>query len=179
MSAVRPGSIVRATSVAALLMLAGCSVRHVHRGEPLAQTQKWVILPVQNYAETPMAGERAEAILANLLRIRGVRELDRYPAPAMAADLPELDERRRFDSALGWARSQGFAYGVTGSVHEWRYRTGLDGEPAVGLGIEVIELASGRVVWSASGALSGWSRETVSGTAERLLGRLVSQLELR
>ena len=63
-----------------------------------------------------------------------------------AGVLPELDERRRAELALRWAKDKGFLYGVTGSVEEWRYRNGLDGEPAVGR-----ERAGGRPALAAGG----------------------------
>jgi len=166
-------------AIATILACAGCAVHHVQKCAPLQGAGKWAMLPVQNHAETPLAGERAESILATLMRIRGVGDLRMYPAPEASADLPDLDERHRFESALTWAKKEGFAYGITGSVNEWRYRSGPDGEPAVGLSLEIIDVANGKVLWSASGAQAGWGSDTVSGTAEKLLGDLVAQLELR
>lgn len=163
------------------LLLAGCAsgVRHVQASEPLQRQQKWALLPVQNRAETPQAGERAESLLAMLLRVRGVDDLQLYPAPAATADELTPGERQRFEAALEWARKTGFSYGVTGSVNEWHYRSGQDGDPAVGLELEVIDLRTGKVIWSASGARSGWGSDTVSGTAEKLIDELVAQMEVR
>jgi hypothetical protein len=155
---------------------AGCVVHQTQASAPLDAGSRWVVLPVMNFAETPQAGERAEAILETLLRTHGVTDLDHYPALKDDSGLPELDERRRYEKALDWARGQGFSYGVTGTVEEWRYRSGLDGEPAVGLSVQVIDLASGRVVWSATGARSGWGRESVSGTAHKLTNALLGDL---
>jgi hypothetical protein len=64
-------------------------------------------------------------------------------------------------------------------VQEWRYRAEPDGEPAVGLTLSVIEVRSGRTVWSATGARAGLSRDTLSGTAQTLLRQLLARLELR
>ena len=161
-----------------VVLTAGCSVVDVQRGPTLDANVRWTLLPVMNYAEAPRAGERVEAMLETLLRSRGVANLQTYPSPTRTDDLPELDERRRFESALGWARSNGFIYAVTGSVNEWRYKSGLDGEPAVGVGIRVIEITTGRTVWSASGAKTGWGRDSVSGTAQALLGALLDTLRL-
>ena len=111
-------------------------------------------------------------------------------ASALAADdLPELGdiagsefsvatERKLGEDALKWAREQGVRYAVSGSVEEWRYKVGLDGEPVAALTLRVIEVESGRVVWSASGARSGWSRDGLSAIAHQLVSQLLAGLPL-
>jgi hypothetical protein len=166
--------------LSALLCSLGCMVREVQNGPALERDRRWVLLPLRNQTETPQAGERAEAILSTLLRSHGLVDLADYTVPGEAAgELPELDERRRAERALAWARGKGFHFAIAGSVEEWRYRNGLDGEPAVGVTIRVVELASGRVVWSASGAKAGWGRDTLAGTAQRVMSSLLSQLRFR
>ncbi|MCM0290554.1 hypothetical protein FCG81_18730, partial [Pseudomonas aeruginosa] len=61
---------------------------------------------------------------------------------------------------------------------EWQYKNGLDGEPAVGVSLQVLEPASGRVLWSTSGARAGWSRESLAGAAQKVLRELVGDLRL-
>ena len=67
---------------------------------------------------------------------------------------------------------------VAGSVEEWQYKNGLDGEPAVGISLRVIEPATGRVLWSKSGARAGWSRESLAGSAQKVLNKLVGGLRV-
>jgi polysaccharide biosynthesis protein PelC len=159
-----------------LLLNLGCAVSQVHRGQAVDLKTHWVQLPMMNYCENPHAGERAESIVGTLLRARGVVDLSHYPAPRGDNGPPDFDEQRRFEDSLAWARTKGFVYGLTGSVEEWTYRTGLDGDAAVGLTLQVIELESGRVVWSASGSRSGWGRETLSGVAHKLMDSLLAEL---
>lgn len=150
----------------------------VHRGGTVRSTGKWVMLPVQNHSETPQAGERVEAILETLLRKQGLASLDRYP-PAVQDDSHLLaSDRQRYEAALEWARTNTnkYDYAITGSVEEWRYKSGLDGEPAIGLSMRVIELPTGKVVWGATGTQTGSSAENASGTALKLLAALVDEL---
>lgn len=178
----RRANLGAAFLLAALAALAavGCMVREVQPSPPLDRSTRWVLLPLRNQTETPQAGERAESILSTLLRARGLTDLADYGAPGDGnGELPELDERKRAARAVAWARSQGFAYAIGGSVEEWRYRNGLDGEPAVGLTLEILELRSGKVVWSASGARSGWGRDTLAGTAQHVLKSLLTELKLK
>ena len=43
---------------------------------------------------------------------------------------------------LAWARSTHARYAVTGAVNEWTYKVGLDGEPVVGIAIQLIDLSN-------------------------------------
>ena len=141
---------------------------------------RWVLLPLMNYSETPRADEGARAILSTLLRARGIRTLAEPPVTTGPDQpMPDLDGRFRLESALAWARKEKLTVGVTGSVNEWRYRASSDGSPAVGLTLSVVDIDSGQVLWTASGATSGPSGSAVSGTAQRLLLELLDRLETR
>lgn len=164
--------------MAALLgSLSACAVTDVHRGQSLAKNADWALLPIVNYAQEPEAGHRAEAILSTLLRKRGIENLQTYP-DTNSGGFPELNDQKVSASALQWARKQHLRYAVRGSVEEWEYKSGLDGEPAVGITIQVIDVPTGKVLWSASGARSGWGYGTLSGTAQKLLNNLLSGMPL-
>jgi hypothetical protein len=163
-----------------VVTLAGCtSVLHVKAGPPLSAGVPWALLPFGDFGETPQAGERAEELATSLLRMRFGLDLERYPATRESAALVDLDERQRYDKALQWAREGGFVYGLTGSVQEWRYRSGADGEAAVGLSLRVINIKTGRPEWLASGSRSGLGAQTVSGIAERLLSTMINQIRMQ
>jgi polysaccharide biosynthesis protein PelC len=66
---------------------------------------------------------------------------------------------------------------VYGAVDEWRYKVGVDGEPAVGLVFQVKDLSNGQVVYSASGGKSGWSREALSAVAQKLTVELLAGIQ--
>jgi hypothetical protein len=169
-----------AFSLFAVSGLGGCgsTLTTVQPGEALRGSAHWVMLPVANYSETPQAGERIEEMLDTVLRRNGVQSLDRYP-PIKEDDAHlVVSDRQRFEESLAWARTQHFDYAVTGSVEEWRYKSGLDGDPAVGLSVRVLELQSQRVLWSGSGTKTGTSGDNASGTALALLGTLLQQMSL-
>lgn len=56
---------------------------------------------------------------------------------------------------------------------EWRYKSGMDGEPAVGMTLEIVDIESGRGIWSAGGARTGWYWDAVSGVAQKLIRKLL------
>lgn len=158
-----------------VLSLAGCTTASVQPAPELVQAP-WGLLPMVNHTETPQAGLRAEAILESLLRTQGFTDLRRYPTALGTDALFEPSERKGVDAAMAWARAQGLRYVITGTVDEWRYKVGIDGEPAVGFTLQVLELPEGRVVWTAAGGRTGWSREALSGVAQKLIAQLIAPL---
>lgn len=160
----------------ALILVAGCTTFTGKTGDALPRDARWALVPVVNYSQTPQAGERSEQILLSVLSQRGLRPTV-YPITEQDETLL-FDDRERLAAALKWARSEGFDYVIGGSVEEWQYKSGLDGEPAVGISLRVLDPATGRVIWSNSGARAGWSRESLAGSAQKVLHELVEDLRL-
>lgn len=159
--------------------LAGCAtVDHSPRPN-LESGAKWALTPFLNHTDAPQAGMRAEAVADTLLRSMGVSDLVRYPAELAQESVFEASERKAQDEALRWAKEQGARYALTGAVTEWRYKAGVDGEPAVGVSLSIVDLQSGAVVWSAAGGKSGWSRDAVSAVAQNLIRDLLASSGLR
>ncbi|MEB0134079.1 penicillin-binding protein activator LpoB [Actimicrobium sp. CCC2.4] len=169
--------LFRSLVLAAVIGLLGaCSTLHVGSAPTLEAGAKWAILPFVNQTETPQAGLRAESIAESLLRVDGISNLRRYPAALNTETLFEPMDRKQFDAALAWARGENIRYALTGSVDEWRYKVGIDGEPAAGVTLQLIDVQSGQVLWAAAGGSTGWSRESLSGVAQKLLAKLLRPL---
>lgn len=160
--------------------LLGCAsnVQSTVNQEILDPNAKWALLPIANNTDTPQAGLSAEAMVEHQLRARGIENVLRYPATLSRDSLFEPTERKVSEEARVWAKEQGVRFAVLGSVEEWRYKVGIDGEPAVGVTLQVVDLSTERVVWSASGAQSGWSRQALSAVAQNLLTKLLTRLKL-
>jgi TolB-like protein len=164
----------------AAVLLSSCSSLNSYSADPQAldHRARWALLPIVNNTDTPQAGLSAEAMLEHVLLSRGIDNLTRYPANLSRDSLFEPTERKASEEALKWAREQGFRYALTGSVEEWRYKVGIDGEPAVGVSLRVLDISTGKVLWSATGAKSGWSREALSSVAQSLIVKLLGTLNL-
>lgn len=159
----------------AVLAAAGCATTNSGgTGSAIERDAKWVMLPVLNHTEVPQAGLRVEAITEALLRSHGVADLTRYPPTLNQDTLFEPAERKVMAEADKWARSYGARYAIYGAVDEWRYKVGIDGEPAVGVALHIMDLQNGSVVWSGVGGKSGWSRESLSGVAQKLIRQLLA-----
>ncbi|SAK46609.1 hypothetical protein AWB81_00496 [Caballeronia arationis] len=172
------GGAVRVTiALAAALTLNACAV--VDHGDAVTGVSKddsFTVLPIVNQTETPQAGQRAASIAQSLLASSGFRQMTRYPATGDEENLFDPARPDAAAKALDWARSQKIRYALTGTVTEWRYKVGVDGEPAVGLTFDVIDVESGKVLWSAAGSRAGWSRDALSGVAQKLEKQLLAPL---
>lgn len=161
---------------AGALSLSGCTTVSTQASPALPKDAQWALLPLMNYTETPQAGLRGEAILESLMRTGGFRTLVRYPSGLNKESLFEPLSRQAIDQSLSWAKKEGIRFAITGAVDEWRYKVGVDGEPAVGLTLQVIAVNDGAVLWSAAGSKTGWSRESVAAVAQKLIAQLTQPL---
>lgn len=155
------------------VLLGACSTLEHGAAPQLERQATWAVLPFANHTETPLAGQRAESIAEALLRARSQAQVRRYPAASTQEALFEASEQKLQDDALIWARQQGARYALTGAVDEWRYKVGVDGEPAVGVTLEIVEVGTGATVWSGAGAQSGWSREALAAVGQKLIRNLL------
>ena len=156
----------------ALLLLSACSTLDRGTAPALERQATWVVLPFANHTETPLAGNRAEAIAQALLHAQGVGKVLRYETGPQQEALFDAGDSKRQQDALDWARERQARYALTGAVDEWRYKVGVDGEPA-GVTLQIIDVASGDILWSGTGGKSGWSREALSAVAQKLIRDLL------
>lgn len=160
----------------ALLVMAGCSVIQTQEGAPVPEDGQFAVLPLINLSQTPQAGDQAASVLAAILRAKGSSNVTLYLPDDRNPLLYESNERQQM--ALDSARNEGADYLFTGTVEEWRYKSGLDGEPAVGITLEIRNAADNRVIWSGTAARTGWGRESVSVAAHKVLDELTEAMPI-
>ncbi len=165
--------------VTLVMSLTGCAGIQHGASPSMSCVDKWVVLPFQNYSETPQAGQASARLVENALRSEGLKEVIFYPSSLEDSLIEFSMSHGQYERTLDWARWQNAVYGVTGSVAEWRYKGGSDGEPAVGLTLSVVDVKTGKTIWSASGARTGWSSDALSGTGLKLVQKLVSTADIR
>lgn len=162
-----------------LLLLAGCAITDSSKAPVFDRDAKWTLLPMENHTETPQAGLRMQAITETIFRVKGAMSLQIYPSGSSQDSLFEPADDKAVEAALNWAQQSGARYAITGTVNEWRYKTGVDGEPAVGVTIKIIDVQTRQVIWSAAGGRTGWGREAVSAVAQKLLENLTDGIRLK
>ena len=163
------------TLILSTVLLSACSNYQVPESPAFSATETWAIMPMANHSNSPLAAEKVEQLVATQLYAKGIHTV-RYPAIS-ATDLQSiLDDGAKQKQAQAWLATQPIQYVITGSVEEWHYKSGLDGEPAVGITLEVKSAQTGQVYWRASGSRGGWGRESVSGTGHIVVEELLDGL---
>lgn len=157
-----------------LFLLAGCSSVRVRTSPPppIERSARWAVVPLSNHTTTPFAGYRAQKLCLALLQAQGVDQLIVPPEPADVLPLGT----RPLEKDLHWARRHQVRYLVTGAVAEWRYKVGIDGEPAVALTLQLHDLDSDRIIWQGSASASGRYWHSVGLLGQTLLQRLVRDM---
>ena len=124
-----------------------------------------------NYTQTPMAGLKIASIVESVLSKENLALIS----------LVEGDEQKSLkQSKITFLKKQTQKakqlkadYLVTGEVQEWRYKTGIDGEPVVSYNIKIIELKSGNVLINSIGAKSGWGNKSIGVVAQEIASELI------
>ncbi|AHE96271.1 hypothetical protein THERU_05910 [Thermocrinis ruber] len=128
--------------------------------------ESYVVLPFENYTETPYAGYRVASILEGVLASKGYNLIPRvWSINERELAVEEIEKLK--ESAV----KNGARYIVHGSVNEFRYKTGLDGEPAVSITIFVYDAKENKVVKNVTVSGSGWVHESLGTLTQKLLNR--------
>ncbi|HKK33726.1 MAG TPA: penicillin-binding protein activator LpoB [Desulfomicrobiaceae bacterium] len=172
--------------VAALIMIlmAGCSSGyHVQYLAPQPERKASVsaaVLPLVNLTTYPHAGRIVGDLLSTELhRIPGLRFAERTALQETlrgnAEDMARIMDRA---VALKTGRTLGVERVFYGSVTEYRYKRGLDQNPAVGINLRLLDVTTGRELWSASMTKTGtcfWECSTaVNQVAQEVCHDMVS-----
>jgi polysaccharide biosynthesis protein PelC len=165
-----------AAAAATVAVLGACTTVRETAAPSIASGDSIAVASISNYTETPDAGRSAETIAANVLRTNGIADVRLAPADVSSNSMFDSAQRGNTEKKLEWARSQHVRYVLTGAVEEWRYKVGVDGEPVVGVTFELLDTASGHVVWSSTGSKSGWSRSGLTSVAQSLIGRVLAPI---
>lgn len=166
-------------SMLVLVALSACSTLTSTEKVSVSANQSWILLPINNLSTTPRAGEKTSAMVETHLRARGVQSLQTYATPEGLNLVSLLDTDRQINDAIKWSRDNGIRFGLTGTVHEWHYKSGPDKEPAVGLSLKLIDLSTDEVVWQATTAKTGWGYANVSGVADKAVEKLLKKIKIR
>ncbi len=172
-------NIFTAVVLTAAALLSACETMTSSSRASLFTSEKWALLPIENFSSTPLAGDSAKALVETHLRSRGVTVIDEYKSSEEQSLLSILDSGVQLQNAKKWAIENGYRYAVTGKVQEWRYKNGVDNEPAVGLSLKFTDLGTGNVLWQASASRTGWGYSNLTSVASKTVGDLVNELRIR
>lgn len=160
------------------MLLIGCTtINHSAQIEPICPNSRWAIAPFANNTEVPQAGNRAMSITANVLRSKGVLNIATYPVSNTCNQLTLCPNAALSPEAvMRWAEENNIHYVMMGTVNEWQYKVGLDGEPVAAVALQLYDAHTRRVVWSAVGSKIGSSRSGLGNVAQFLINMMLKTL---
>lgn len=159
------------------LLLGACTTSNIEDAVTLPSKATVALMPIVNNSQTPLAGERAESILASLWYQKQLPTLSVYP-PQSLGEFSILNDQVRITKANKWLATQKVDYVLRGSIEEWRYKAGLDGEPVVSITLSLFETGNSTPVWTGTVAKSGWGHDSLASTAQIVLRKLVNEVEV-
>jgi len=156
-----------------LFLITGCSTVINKKNTSLPQGKKYAIASFWNYTETPMAGLRASSIVESVLAQNNIALVSLIgggdAVTAVKSKAIFLQKQK------GLALSLNADYLVIGNVQEWRYKTGIDGEPVVSYSIKVVDLKNSNIIFNGVGAKSGWGHKSIGVVAQEIAKELIPQ----
>jgi len=160
------------------LIVTGCSSRSlivtkqelppvyvdVNKTHQIKQDIQLSLFKLNNYTDTPRAGQRATNIVEGVLLAKGYNVNTHISNDSYTLDEIKLK-----------AAQDNSKYFLIGGVSEWRYKTGIDGEPAVSIKLSLYKTQNSKLVWSATGADSDWGTGSIGTTAQELIEKMTSK----
>ena len=153
------------------LLLIGCS-SIVHKNKQVLPSNKvYAISSFWNYTESPMAGLKAASIIESVLAEKNISLLSLIEGDEKAS--LNQDKVTFLKAQVNKAKQLNASYLIMGEVQEWRYKTGIDGEPVVSYSVKVIELGTGNILFNAVGAKSGWGHKSIGIVAQEIAQEII------
>ncbi len=150
-----------------LLTVTGCS-RLEKISSPLPSKQIYInhvkkvatisLFALNNYTDTPDAGLRASNIIYGVLEANGYNVIQHTFATSF-----------KLSNAIKIAKKDKANYLMYGGVSEWRYKTGIDAQPAISIQCSLIDIKTSKVIWSATASDNSWGNSSIGTTAQKLI----------
>ena len=156
-----------------LLFVSCSSMVHKKNLQLSTNNKTYAISSFWNYTETPMAGLRAASIVESVLTKENLNILSFIAGSEKKS--AKQDKITFLAEQLAKAKKLNITYLVTGEVQEWRYKSGIDGEPVVSYSIKIIDVEKGKVLFNSVGAKSGWGHKSIGVVAQEIAAELIPQ----
>lgn len=154
-----------------ILSLCACAASVVNtKSANLNRSSSYLIYPFKNFTQTPDAGLRVASILYGVLLSKNFKVA---ASSTLGPGNGEVNAAETLAGMLQEAKNNGFKFIITGNVNEFRYKTGINGEPAVSVTVLVYDSKNGEVIWSSTGSATGWSSQSRTTVAQKLLNKII------
>jgi hypothetical protein len=164
--------------LALLLLLPGCATVVPNTGKsPLNEGKfRMVMPPFLNATDNEHAGQALTQLTGSTLLEYGIPLYQTEEILSKTADETALKQEALY---LQIAQDNKAAYLLIGTVHEYRYKSDLSANPAVGITLRLVNVADGRTLWQGSSSKVGRAYSSLTATAQKAVRDLVSKSPLK
>jgi len=162
---------------ALLLLFAGCTTLVHDGGNSLVHegTLRVVMPPFLNATDHEHAGEALTQLTGSIVLEYGIPLYQTEEILSKTVDDTALQQEMRY---LQIARDNKATHLLIGIVHEYRYKSDLSANPAVGITLRLVNVADGRTLWQGSSSKVGRSYSSLTATAQKAVRDLASRTPL-
>lgn len=134
-----------------------------------------LLIPADNATDDENAGRAVTEMLGTALFERGIRIRQTEVLRKGLADGKNAGADGNYRAL---AESAGASHLIFGTVHEYRYKSDLDGDPAVGITLRIVDVATGETVWQGTSGNVGYTFASLTSSAQRSIRNLVGSIPL-
>lgn len=167
-------------ALAAIAPLTGCSSfrytsKTENRAEEKLRIESALLVPADNATDDENAGRAITELVGTALFERGV---PLYQTESLRKRVANPKAAGDAGTYADLVKETGASHIVFATVHEYRYKTDLDGDPAVGVTIRVVDAKTGRTVWQGSSGNVGYVFASLSSSSQHAIRLLVAKIPL-
>ncbi len=158
-----------------LLLTAGCTtvVTHGTQAGPVIHVTRLLLPPFVNATDDEHASRALTEIAGSALVEAGLPLFQTEETLIKSA----ADKAQGADGRYAeLARSVGASHLLIGTVHEYRYKTDLDGDPAVGVTLRLVDAATGQTLWQGTSGNVGYAFASVTSAGQKAVRALVREM---
>ena len=157
-------------------LLTGCVSSRVQQGGTpgAARAANGIYLaPFVNATANPEAGSAVTEIATTSMMAHGLPVIQSESLRSRADELIGAGQQHQM---MDVALASGASHALFGTVHEYRFKSDLDGAPTVGMTTRLVDIASGATVWQGTTSKSGYYYGSLSKTTQTAVNNLVEQM---
>jgi TolB-like protein len=154
-----------------MLLFIGCSKEVYNIPKNNTKIQTITIVPFANFTQTQMAGYRVAGIVEGVLRDKG------FNIQKSLWDYPEEDYTlEEIKQIINNSKER---YVLSGYVNEYRYKTGIDGEPAVSVTIRIYDKNLNKYIYKATFSKVGSTYDSLGVITQEALNKVINAISYK
>lgn len=168
-----PAALLRLAGAALALLLAGCGIVVHHGGPGSIVVSRLLLPPFVNATDHEHAGRALTEMTGSALVEAGIPLFQTEETLLKSAEEKAQGPDGRYAEL---ARAANATHLLIGTVHEYRYKTDLNGDPAVGITLRLVDAATGQTLWQGTSGNVGYAFASLTTASARAVDSLVRQL---